>query len=113
MCFPQCVPGAAGCSIVVQEPSTMHHSFEQICNHKCHDHLNQIDPGWIQTGPFTISTISVYLLQRGADESFSYAKLQSALVLSVIHCTGWQIRIRVIVTRRFVFQTIAFSLAGI
>lgn len=34
MCFPQCVPGAAGCSIVVQEPSTMHHNFEQICNHK-------------------------------------------------------------------------------
>lgn len=34
-------------------------------------------------------------------------------MLSVIHCTGRQIRIRVIVTRRFVFQTIAFPLAGI
>lgn len=36
MCLPQCVPGAAGWSMVVQVPSTMHHNLEQICeqNHR-------------------------------------------------------------------------------
>lgn len=49
MCFPQCVPGAAGWSIVVQVPSTMHHNLEQICKQNLYS-----------TGPFIIVPYSIY-----------------------------------------------------
>lgn len=92
MCWSQCVPGAAGCRLEVQESSTTHHSFEQIWNRKYCDHLNQYwDRDWINLSRNEIYHRERFYLPPATECRQKFLLRQTAIYIDVRRYTLRQV----------------------